>query len=206
MSDFFVILRLVIAIVITLFIGLSAWFYVVPIIRRDPKAQPVLATWILFGVALSLSLLTYFDAPKHDVLTNFGSILDTVRVFGLLLLLYVMGHRTIEFTKLQFGCLIGSGITACFWLQTDEAAISNVLTQLIIAIGYLPTYERLWRSNRNTEPLKSWFFSGAASVLAIALGIIDHDVLVVIYGGRALVQVSLVLLLILRIERRAKRS
>jgi len=199
-------LRGSLALAVASLVGWATYLYVMPIIRRDPRAKPVMTTWILFATALTLSLFTYFHAPKHGLVTNFASIVDTFRVSGILILLWCMGHRNMEFTKLQIGSLIGTAMILIFWLKTGETETSNILTQGIVGLAYLPTYERLWKSRESTEPLKSWLISWSAGILALTLAIIDEDYLVIIYATRAVVQVGIVLLLIWRLRLRAKLS
>ena len=63
---------------------------------------------------------------------------------------------------------------------------SNVLSQILLSIGYAPTIHNLIKQKRNTESLIGWSCSIIAASIALYPAIVGGNTLAIIYVSRAL--------------------
>lgn len=167
------------------------------------QIQPVLATWVIFAVAASLSWWTYWSSPRHSVSNNMGNASDLVIVWMILITIMVSRHSSrTSFNWFEIGCLTATGIILLFWRFSRRHTTSNLLLQVLMSVAYLPTLYQLWRATANTEPLVVWLGTWTASFLATVQAIRTKDRLALAYAGRALMFVTIVVLLIIRLDRR----
>lgn len=162
------------------------------------EIQPVLATWLLFLVAVFLSFMTYWSTEKHSFT---GNIINTTDLFNMCLIMFsiiVLGKNTIlEFNAFDISCLVASGIILVFWRLSKMHVIANLALQGIMTVAYFPTIYRLWHTKTNTEQFGVWILVWIASAVALIPAYINRDKLGMIYASRSLTMVSVVLILML---------
>ncbi len=163
---------------------------------------PVLATWILFCVATLLSLATYLSSSASRTLwSNVFATSDTGGVLLILLTILFAGKQVRRgFNRLEIGCLAATAAIAVAWSVSRSHVACNLLVQLILLIAYFPLVRHLWISRRPTEPAFTWSLQLGSCCIALVGVLANRDWLAVLYIGRAIVSISVVLLLLLRIR------
>ncbi len=171
------------------------------------KIQPVLATWLMFCISVSLSFSTYVFTEKHSITGNLGNVVDLFEVWAIFVtvIFYRRKNQRI-FNRLEIKCILASAAIVIFWIFTGQHAVSNLLLQIILVIAYAPLVQTLWLGPRNTEPLDVWTATLMVCAGAMYLAVCRQDYLGMVYSGRAIILVSIVLFLILRLKFRSHKN
>ena len=189
--------------------GLQAIFfgrYGITIVQHSDK-QPTLATWILFGVGTSFSLITYFKAErsKRSVVGNVANVVDVAGVGFVLATIFMFGNNIrYAFEMFEIVCLTASGLLMIYWLATKHAFRANLGIQVIMGVAFLPTVRTLWLWQEQSLPEDptTWVFGWLACVLFLYLTLRKGDSLPLVYASRALTGTTIVLVLLLRLAQR----
>jgi hypothetical protein len=188
------------ALVSAVLTGLGDLWYVIQIARR--KVTPSATTWLLFEIAVIASFATYLATGKRNLAGNVMNVCDAFGVTAIVVALALCGHvRAMQEELLlrsrqnwrewpleivvNLACMIASVATIIFWGLTSEPFAANLMLQFILVIAYLPTYWRLWSAERNTESYILWGFQLVCCGLAVWAALLEHDLLGVVYAGRA---------------------
>lgn len=188
---------------VTAVISACIWFfmttYYVWLIMQN-EIQPVLTTWILFCVAVSLSFRTYWSSKKHSVVGNIGNFIDLGVVWLILLSILLFGKNiNFAFNTFETCCLVASLGILLFWKLSKQHMLSNIALQVIITVAYFPTIYRLWYATQNTESFSVWSIWLIGVSASLATVILHKDTLGIIYSSRAFVLVLIIMILMLRI-------
>ena len=179
-------------IIITLIIMVR---YILLLVRKEIK--PSLAMWFFFSVAIIMSLITYESYGNYGLLDNIMNTADLIYVVTISVAIIIFGDKSSKFTRFDKGCLVAVLVILFFWIFTQNHIITNILMQAVLIIAYFPVVKRLLDSKENTEPFSVWI--GMLLAPSIAL-ISSKGILAIIYSVRAIICVSLLLLLMLRVE------
>ncbi|MFA6594299.1 MAG: hypothetical protein WCT16_03515 [Candidatus Buchananbacteria bacterium] len=185
MKEFFVLL------VIAVMLFDSTW-YIVQIHRR--KISPALSTWIIFVLGTGLSLATYAIAEHHDFQSGVLNTMDTGVCIIILLTLVIGGERGLKFKPFEKWYLVGIGLVIVYGVLTGDAWSSNIFTQVLISIGYIPTVHNLIKEKRNTESFVTWTGGLLTGMLALYPSIVGGNILAAVYSIRTITLVSIMLL------------
>jgi len=169
--------------------------YILLLVRQEIK--PALAMWLFFSVAIIMSLVTYRSEGGYGLLDNIMNTVDLIYVVTVCVAIFLFGDKSSKFTRFDRGCLTAVMIILMFWIFTQNHWLTNIMMQAILVIAYFPVVKRLLDSRENTEPFSVWI--GMLLAPAIAL-ISSKGTLATIYSVRAIICVSILLLLMLRIE------
>jgi hypothetical protein len=94
---------------------------------------------------------------------------------------------------------IGLVLIGIFWFFTKNPFDSNLLIQLLISIGYIPTAHNIILSGRNTESFTVWGLIFAASVVSLYPSVNawlqNANVLALVYSLRSVAMIGLMLVL-----------
>lgn len=185
--------------------------YLRPVIRQSREKAPVLATWVLFSVATSLSLWMYLRSENHSVVANVGNIVDPLMCWAAAFVLAYYSwqrHRRLvfDFDAVQIGCFIAAGLAVIYWFLTDNEVHANLTVQAIISIGYVPTLRKLHRALRNTESIEVWVVFLITSALSFVPAYAHRDFLATVYAVRAVTCVLVLFAFIVRAELRGRRE
>jgi hypothetical protein len=161
------------------------------------QIKPALAMWIFFSIAVAMSLITYLSESNYSLLDNILNATDLVLVVTVSIAILLFGDTSSRFTMFDKGCLVAVLVIITFWVFTRNHLITNILIQAILVIAYFPVVKRFIVSQENSEPFSVWIGMLLASTLALFSA---RGVLATIYTIRAVICVSLLLLLMLRIE------
>lgn len=202
-------LRELSALTSAVFIIVGAIWYIYVAIRGD-KVKPVLASWIIIAGTMTLSFATYWTSPRHNLVSNAANATSVIATLSILITVFwisVHSGKAIKFSIFQKWCLVVSGLIALFWVTLvwvfhGTGIVPNILTQILMFVGYLVTAEKLWRSTKNTESLFTWSSIMLGCAIGLYTAIVSGDDLAIIYAGRATVTSATIVWLMYRIERK----
>jgi hypothetical protein len=167
------------------------------------QIHPVLATWLIFCVAVTFSLMTYWSSKQHSLISNIANVSDLVTVWMVLASILLFSKEVrLHFNAVEIACLLVSGTVLVWWRFTKQHAASNIMLQIVMTVAYLPTLFQLWYAQSNTESFGVWAVTWVGSCVALVPAIIDRDKLAVVYALRALLLISAIIGLMIRLELR----
>lgn len=174
------------------------------------KVKPVLASWIIIAGTMTLSFATYWTSPRHNIISNAANAASVIAALSILIALFylhIYKHGAIRFSKFQKWSLLISGIIALFWVTLvwvfhGTGIVPNILTQVLMIVGYIVTIQKFWRSTENTESMVLWSCITLGCGIALYTGIVSGDFLAILYASRATLSAATVVWLMCRIERR----
>jgi hypothetical protein len=167
------------------------------------RIQPALAMWVFFSIAVIMSLITYLADGNYSFWDNILNSTDVILVVTVSVAIAIFGERSSRFTAFDKGCLVAVICIVGFWIFTQNHMVTNLAIQAILVIAYFPVVKRLLESRLNTEPFSVWILMLIAPIFAL---LSSKGLLACIYSWRAIVCVSLLLLLMLRVEIVAKKT
>ncbi len=181
----------------TLILTMIGWYSLL-IWRR--QVAPALSTWILFWVAVAISLRTYFASPSHALLSNITNLTDGVGVSIVLTVLVLRGGRDQwRFNKLDLICLAISAAILEGWHRMGHELIANYAIQTVIAIAYIPMIDKVLKGKK--ESFGYWFGFWVASILALYPAYTDPiNPIAKVYATRSFLSISILLAVIKRAE------
>lgn len=168
----------------------------------DHQIEPVLSSWLLFFIASSLGLWTYFKAKRSDrsAITNMANTSD-VFVTGSVLACLALFGRDIRFgfNSFEWVCFGIAGAILLYHLIRHDGRTANIAVNGLLVLGYLPTIAHLWTADHNTESFALWLVVLIAAMIALYNPIKEKDFLATLYASRAVVLVGIILALMIRI-------
>lgn len=174
---------------------LLAFQYIRQLIKKE--IQPALAMWVMFSVAVAMSLITYLKEGNYGFTDNILNSVDVIYVVTVSLAIAIFGEKSSKITRFDLGCLIVVGLIVVFWLFTQNHLVTNFMIQTILVIAYFPVVKRLFETRVNTEPFLIWFGMLIAPVLSL---LSSKGLLATVYSVRAIICVGSLLLLMSWIE------
>ena len=195
------------ALVSAVLITVGTIWYIYVAIKGD-KVKPVLASWIVVCGTMVLSFTTYWTSPKHSIVSNASNVAGVISTVGILitvLWLNLKNEGVIHFSRFQKGSLAAASVIATFWVIivwgfNRTGFYPNILTQILMLVGYFVTAEKLWQATKNTESLFTWTTIMIGSAIALYTGIVSRDTLATLYATRATVTSATIVWLMYRIE------
>lgn len=190
-----------VAVVITAILAVfaGAW-YCLQIVNG--AVAPALATWLIFGIASTLSLVSYLKTPRtnNSFFANIANRLDPVATWVVVAFILFSSKSDKSLHAFDYVCLAFAAIVVGIWAMSGSAKIANVLAQSIIFAGYFPTYAKMIGERRNTESFVMWGLNLAIVSLFLIPPIRHRDKLGILYAGRGVVGVAGTLLIMLYFE------
>lgn len=179
---------------------------------KGVKVKPVLASWVVISSTMTLSFATYWTTPQRSLVSNACnaiSVLSTGSILITALWLAMKQGKRVSFSPFQKGCLWTSLAIAILWVALvwcfrGTGIVPNILTQVLMLIGYLVTAEKLWYAKGNSESLFTWWCVLLAGMTALYTGIVSHDKLVILYAARTTFGTVMLIWLMHRAERKAQ--
>lgn len=169
--------------------------YIWLLVKKEIK--PALVMWLFFSVAIIMSFITYLSDGDYGFLDNIMNTVDLIYVVTICIAIIIFGDKSSKFSRFDKGCLVAVLSIVVFWIFTQNHKVTNMLMQAILVIAYFPVVKRLLDSKKNTEPFSVWLGMLLAPSLAL---ISSKGMLATIYSIRAIICVSLLLLLMMWIE------
>ncbi len=186
-------------------VSLITVLLVVSYIRQLLKKQikPALAMWVMFSVAVAMSLITYLKEGNYGFTDNILNSVDVIYVITVSVAIAIWGDHTSKITRFDLGCLVVVGLIVVFWLFTQNHLVTNFMIQTILVIAYFPVVKRLFETRKNTEPFLNWFGMMIAPVFSL---LSSKGLLATVYSVRAIICVGTLLILMLWIEISGKKK
>lgn len=186
---------------VSLITVLLAVSYISQLLKKQIK--PALAMWVMFSVAVAMSLITYLKEGNYGFTDNILNSVDVIYVITVSVAIAIWGDHTSKITRFDLGCLIVVGLIVVFWLFTQNHLVTNFMIQTILVIAYFPVVKRLFETRRNTEPFLIWFGMMIAPVFSL---LSSKGLLATVYSVRAIICVGTLLALMLWIEISGKKG
>jgi hypothetical protein len=161
------------------------------------KIKPALAMWIFFTIAVAISLATYLKSDNFSLLDNILNTTDLALTSIISIAIFLFGDHTTRFSRFDKVCLIAVLVILLFWFITKNHILTHTLTQGILIIAYFPVISRLWKTRENGESFLIWLGMLLAPVLSL---LSSKGILATVYSVRAIVCITILLLLMLRVE------
>jgi len=204
-------LRELSALVTTIIILVGTTWYIFAALKGT-KVKPVLPSWIVMSGTMTLSFATYWTSPKHSLISNAinaVSVLSTGAILIVAIYLHFRNGDSVRFSRFQKWCLWISAFIAAFWIIAvwglkGTGIVPNILTQILMLIGYLVTIQKIWGAPKNTESLFTWWCLVIASIIGLYTGIVSHDGLAILYAARATLASATLVWIMHRIERKSQ--
>jgi hypothetical protein len=188
---------LIAAIVILVLIAAAALINSYKIYTR--QVDSTLSTWMIILVASLMSLTTYLSSGNGDWVSGALNSADVISTSIITLTIILFGSRKWKLRSFEKFYFIGLVVVGLFWFLTSDAFTSNLLIQVIIALGYIPTVHTLIKGRVNTESFTVWGLIFAASIVSLYPSLIaftsSGELLSLVYTLRSIVLLSLVLVL-----------
>lgn len=169
------------------------------------QIKPTLSTWIIFWLGTTLSLVTYAIAEQRDFRSGILNTMDVVSVTIILLATIIWGNRGLRFRPFEKWYLLGIGTIVVYGLLSGNAWRSNIFTQVLISLGYIPTIQNMVAEKRNTESFTAWGCGIVAGLIGLYPAIKGGNALAVLYALRTIVLVSGIMLVMAYYSCRQKR-
>ncbi len=186
----------------------SAFYYVW--LTWHGVTKPVLATWILMLVVISLSFIMYWSNPNKSWTANIAVVAGVFNISTILIGVLVTNIRNhtlnVAFDTVQKWCLFSGAVIVVFWMITKDALISYGLVQSIALIAYFATVKKLLKAKECTESLVVWGAVLLATLCAVYPAWVNNDIFSWIYLGRAVPSTSGLMFLIWRVKKRSTRD
>jgi len=108
--------------------------YIWQLVRKE--IQPALAMWIMFSIAVAMSLITYMKEGNYGFTDNILNSVDVIYVITVSVAIAILGEKSSKITRFDLGCLIVVGLIVVFWLFTQNHLVTNFMIQTILVIAY----------------------------------------------------------------------
>ena len=167
------------------------------------KIKPALAMWIFFTIAVAISLATYLESDNFSIFDNILNTTDMALATAVSVTIYLFGDHTTRFTRFDKGCLVAVMVIVLFWFITKNHVLTHALTQCILVIAYFPVLSRLWKTRENGESFLIWTGMLLAPLLSL---LSSKGILATIYSVRAMICITVLMMLMLRVEVLAKKE
>jgi len=175
--------------------------YIWQLVKKEIK--PALAMWIMFSIAVGMSLITYLSEDNYGFLDNILNTVDVVYVITISIAIAIFGDNSSKINKFDKGCLLVVMLIVIFWIFTQNHLVTNILIQCILVIAYFPVIKRLLETRENSEPFLIWI----GMLIAPGFSLLSSKgLLATVYSVRAIICVGLLLLLMVWIEVNNKKS
>ncbi len=202
--------KVIVAVVSTIIMIFGSGWYVWQAIL-DKKVKPVLASWIILSVTLTLSFATYWTTKKHSLIGNIGGLASAGTAIPILLVLTVLHikrGKKLLLNKFQKFCLCVSAAIAALWVVIVwglglTGDIPFWMTQVLMLIGYSVTAQKFRLAKSNSESLMTWGCISLSTGMAFYISYATGQNLAMFSNARGAVCAAILALLARRAERRA---
>ena len=159
--------------------------------------HPTLMTWVMFFIAIVLSFSTYWSSQNHDLLSNICNAGDLILVLGVIIVIAVF-CKNVRFSinNTEIICLSMSFVVLIFWKITKAHELSNIILQIIMVIAYFPTFYQILKVSEISESPITWGVTWISALLGFITAKLGKDKLAMIYSGRSLVMISILLFIL----------
>lgn len=174
------------------------------------KSSPALMTWVTFLLGTGASLVSYLIAENRDVISGILNTMDVLVVLSIIIAILVHGNvhgnRKKLISTFEISYIFIISCVVIYGYINRDAWNTNVWIQVIITIGYWPTFHKMWQEKKNTEPFMGWSLNFLAATIALYPALSAGNTLAVIYASRTLACTTLVMLVMAYYEVRKRQN
>ena len=174
------------------------------------ETSPSIVTWSMFWVAVTISFLTFFRTHEGGLVTNITNTTDMVGVSVMIVVLAVWGGKdAFQFEASDLLCFLGLGMILTYWFVYQNDWATNLATQSILTLAYIPTFVKMWRkakAGRKSESAIAWSCTLSQSLTGLAVARMDGGFLSTIYAGRSTILIATLLGFTAYLRRRYPRN
>ncbi len=181
--------------VLSTVIAVAYWRRILLPKDHPQKIHPPMSTWLMFSLAIVLSLTTSMHTEKATLLGNIGTVVDVLRAFITVAVLAYAREFSIQIFDLC--CIAASLAIGVYWWRSGAAKESNWALQGIMATAYVPVYIRLW--SKKTESLSLTVLAIIAGLIAFGVAQAKGEEPPQLYALRAVIMLTAMLVLVMRI-------
>lgn len=170
----------------------------VPYLRSvfSGRTKPHIYTWLIWTLTTgTAAVATWYGGGNFGSLSLFAG---SALAFAVFLLSFRYG--TTDITKGDTATLIAALLAILLWWQMQNPLLAVFTVSAIDALGYLPTYRKLWNAPWS-EDLRAWIVTAVGNLFALA-ALSEYNLLTVTY--LAVLFTGNSLLIILSMARRRK--
>jgi hypothetical protein len=135
------------------------------------RVRPNLSSWLIWGGISLLNTASYFSLSRHDFIVSLMPF--TVTAVNVLTLFVILRKGTFQrIGRPDAAALVISAVAVVLWKLTDSS-LANLMIQIAIIVGTVPTILGVWRDPSVERPLP-WFLWSLSFVCAIVVVTMRH--------------------------------
>lgn len=161
------------------------------------KIKPSLAMWLFFLIAVVGSLFSYLLEGDFTPWDNILNTSDILLCLSMVVVIALFGDNFMKFNKSDYLCLLAVVFILIYWFFSKRHFNTHLSLQVIQALAYIPVFQRMLKSKRNSESFSVWILVLLISIISLFTA---KGTLAYVYSIRAIVCVSLLLLLMFYLE------
>jgi len=161
------------------------------------KNTPSISTWAIWAFLSLFNVASYWDMSGDwvkSLLPTIGSLMCIATFF-----ISLCKGKFVKISKSDFAALCVGLVAVLVWWRYENATYANLVAQVCIFIGFMPTYKSVWQNPRNEKPL-AWFLWTSAYIVGIVVVLLrwNNQYQDIVYYADCIVLHLIVALLALR--------
>lgn len=190
-----------VAILATVMIEVGDLNYLWAIIKS--KVTPTKSSWIIFGLFGGLNMSSFL-VTRFDVVSGLPIISDFLfYILILAAIFFYSSKEKIKFQEFEKYYLIGAFICAFFWIVSKDSYSTNILAQVLLTLGYVPTIHSMFQARESGESKFSWIFWTSGSLVALYPAIENRNDLAIVHCLRAAIMCLVVIIFIFAFSKKS---
>jgi len=161
------------------------------------KNTPNISTWAIWAFLSLFNVASYWTMSGDWV----KSLLPTISSLMCIATFFIsLGKgRFVKISKFDFTALCVGLVAVLVWWRYENATYANLIAQVCIFIGFVPTYKSVWQNPQNEKPL-AWFLWTSAYIVGIVVVLLrwNNQYQDIVYYADCIVLHLIVALLALR--------
>ena len=135
------------------------------------RVRPNLSSWLIWGGISLLNTASYFSLSRHDFVVSLMPF--TVTAVNVLTLFVILRKGTFQrIGRVDAAALAISAIAVLLW-QLAGSSLANLMVQIAIIVGTVPTIVGVWRDPSVERPLP-WLLWSLSFIIAIVVVTMRH--------------------------------
>ncbi|MFH0779519.1 MAG: hypothetical protein V1928_01540 [Parcubacteria group bacterium] len=161
------------------------------------NAYPMKSTWLIWIIVIGLNVFSFLQT-KFDLVSGLYGIVDFLLCAVIFAIVLVKSKQKFYFKKFEKYYLLLAMSCVIFWIASSNSFLTNIIAQILILIGYIPTIHGMIASKKSEESAISWLIWVFGSGLAIIPAFMNDNMLAIIYSIRGSIMCLIIFLLTLK--------